>query len=64
MRQAWERSDVRFYDRRLPAPCDRAGVVGCVLGDQLLLTLEGVQTDEAVLHELGHVWNNTAGADW
>ncbi len=64
VRQAWERSDVRFYDQRLPAPCDRAGVVGCVRGDQLLLTLQGVQNEETVLHELGHVWNNTAAADW
>ena len=64
VRQAWERSDVRFYDRRLPAPCDRAGVVGCVSGGQLLLTLQGVQSEETVLHELGHVWNNTAGEDW
>ena len=64
VRQAWERSDVRFYDRRLPAPCDRAGVVGCVSGGRLLLTLRGVQSEETVLHELGHVWNNTAGEDW
>ena len=64
LRQAWERSDVRFYDRRLPAPCDRAGVVGCVSGSRLLLTLQGVQSEETVLHELGHVWNNTAGEDW
>ena len=64
VRQAWERSDVRFYDRRLPAPCDRAGVVGCVSGGRLLLTLQGVQSEETVLHELGHVWNNTAGEDW
>ena len=64
VRQAWERSDVRFYDRRLPAPCDRGGVVGCVRGNQLLLTLRGVQTEEAVLHELGHVWNNTVSAAW
>ena len=64
VRQAWERSDVRFYERRLPAPCDRAGVVGCVSGGRLLLTLQGVQSEETVLHELGHVWNNTAGEDW
>ena len=64
VRQALERSDVRFYDRRLPAPCDRAGVVGCVVGAQLLLTLQGVQSEQTVLHELGHVWNNTAGEDW
>ena len=64
VRQAWERSDVRFYDRRLPAPCDRAGAVGCVSGGRLLLTLQGVQSEETVLHELGHVWNNTAGEDW
>ena len=64
VRQAWERSDVRFYDRRLPAPCDRAGVVGCVRGGRLLLTLQGVQSEETVLHELGHVWNNTAAEDW
>ena len=64
VRQALERSDVRFYDRRLPPPCDRSGVVGCVLGGQLLLTLQGVQSEETVLHELGHVWNNTAGEDW
>ena len=64
VRQALERSDVRFYDRHLPAPCDRAGVVGCVHGGQLLLTLQGVQSEETVLHELGHVWNNTDGEDW
>ena len=64
VREAWERSDVRFYDRRLPAPCDTVGVVGCVRGSQLLLTLHGVQDEYTVLHELGHVWNNTVSTEW
>ena len=61
VRDAWARSDVQFFDRRLPEPC--SGAVACVRGRELLLTLRAVQEEEAVLHELGHVWNNTTSGD-
>ena len=51
----WDAAEVMFYER-LPAPCQ--GAAGCVRGSEMWLTLDAVRSDDTVLHELGHVWNN------
>ena len=59
---AYARSNILFFDRRLPEPCE--GFPACVVGIDLLLTLDAVQSEDSILHELGHVWNNTSAGDW
>lgn len=55
LQTAWDASDVTFFEQ-LPEPC--AGAAGCLSGARLWLTLDAVLSEDTVLHELGHVWNN------
>ena len=55
LQTAWDASEVTFFER-LPEPC--AGAAGCVSGARVWLTLDAVLSEDTVLHELGHVWNN------
>ena len=69
LREAWESSEVVFYDSELPEMCSG---VACALDGLLdvptpmmLFTLDVVGADrhgEVLVHELAHVWAHSGGA--
>ena len=70
LRTAWQASGVVFYDSQLPEMCPSSACTlshgGTGLGPppQMLFTLDLVNMghhDEALVHELAHVWSSTAG---
>ena len=70
VRAAWDIADLRFFDPRLPEPCEDS--LACVLSNQeVWFTLDALRLEpdfwssasyeDVVLHELGHIWDDWLG---
>ena len=67
LRSTWESSTVVFYDSKVPEMC--SGAAACVLsvgfGSMMVFTLDLLAEDwydEALVHELAHVWTTIPGS--
>ena len=71
---AWDVADLRFFDPKLPEPCEDS--LACALGNkEVWFTLDALRLEpdiwssasyeDVVLHELGHVWDDWLGSqEW
>ena len=70
VRAAWDIADLRFFDPKLPEPCEDS--IACVLNNkEVWFTLDALRLEpniwnsasyeDVVLHELGHVWDDWLG---